>query len=112
MPTTERAKATIPLACHTLSLGGNIFSVTSHNYMTVRFVSDYHWRDFGWYAHVTQVPFAPQPPTVAKMTCSDDSFVLLGTSKGHYSTTLKYSIGYGGAEPGVPSETYEEGTPN
>ena len=92
-------------------LGGNIFSVTSHNYMTVRFVSDYHWRDFGWYAHVTQVPFAPQPPTVAKMACSDDSFVLLGTSKGHYSTTLKYSIGYGGAEPGVPSETYEEGTP-
>ena len=92
-------------------LGGNIFTVTSHNYMTVRFVSDYHWRDFGWRAHVTQAAFAPQPPTVAKMACSDNSFVLLGTSKGQHSTTLKYSVGYGGAEPGAPSETYEEGTP-
>ncbi len=92
-------------------LGGNIFTVTSHNYMTVRFVSDYHWRDFGWRAHVTQAAFTPQPPAVAKMACSDNSFVLLGTSKGQHSTTLKYSVGYGGAEPGAPSETYEEGTP-
>ena len=92
-------------------LGGNLFTVTSHSYMTVRFVSDYHWRDFGWRAHVTQAAFAPQPPAVAKMACSDNSFVLLGTSKGQDSTTLKYSVGYGGAEPGAPSETYEEGTP-
>ena len=92
-------------------LGGNLFTVTSHSYMTVRFVSDYHWRDFGWRAHVTQATFAPQPPTVAKMACTDDTFVLLGTSKGKKSTTLKYSVGYGGTEPGAPSETYEEGTP-
>lgn len=92
-------------------LGGNLFTVTSHSYMTVRFVSDYHWRDFGWRAHVTQATFAPQPPTVAKMACTDDTFVLLGTSKGKKSTTLKYSVGYGGTDPGAPSETYEEGTP-
>ena len=91
-------------------LGGNLFTVTSHSYMTVRFVSDYHWRDFGWRAHVTQATFAPQPPTVAKMACTDDTFVLLGTSKGKKSTTLKYSVGYGGTDPGAPSEIYE-GTP-
>ena len=91
-------------------LGGNLFTVTSHSYMTVRFVSDFHWRDFGWRAHVTQATFAPQPPTVAKMACTDDTFVLLGTSKGKQSTTLKYSVGYGGTDPGAPSEIYE-GTP-
>ena len=91
-------------------LGGNLFTVTSHSYMTVRFVSDYHWRDFGWRAHVTQATFAPQPPAVAKMACTDDTFVLLGTSKGKKSTTLKYSVGYGGTDPGAPSEIYE-GTP-
>lgn len=91
-------------------LGGNLFTVTSHSYMTVRFVSDYHWRDYGWRAHVTQATFAPQPPAVAKMACTDDTFVLLGTSKGKKSTTLKYSVGYGGTDPGAPSEIYE-GTP-
>ena len=91
-------------------LGGRIFSVTSHSYMTVRFVSDYHWRDFGWSALVTQVPYAPQPPTVAKLACSDNSFVLLPTSKGQYSTTMMYSYAINGAEP---DENYEEndGTP-
>ena len=92
-------------------LGGNLFSVTSHNYMTVRFVADYHWRDFGWHAHVTQVPFTPQPPTIAKIACSDDTFVLLPTSKGNHSTTLQYSVAYGGAEPDEPTTTYTEGTP-
>ena len=92
-------------------LGGNLFSVMSHNFITVRFVADYHWRDFGWYAHVYQVPFTPQPPTIAKISCLDDTFVLLPTSKGQYSTTLKYSVAYGGAEPDEPNTTYTEGTP-
>ena len=92
-------------------LSGNIFTVTSHSYMTVRFVSDYHWRDAGWVAHVSQVPFTPQPPTVAKLACTDDIFELLPTSKGQFSTRLLYSIAYGGADPNEPNMVYSVGTP-
>ena len=87
-------------------LNGNIFTVTSHSYMTVRFVSDYHWKDAGWVAHVSQVPFTPQPPAVAKLACTDDTFELLPTSKGKFSTTLKYAIAYGGENPGEPNTVY------
>jgi hypothetical protein len=92
-------------------LNGNIFTVTSHNYMTVRFVSDHQWRDAGWVAHVSQVPFTPQPPAVAKLACTDDIFELLPTSKGQYSTTLRYAIAYGGENPGEPNTVYSVGTP-
>ncbi len=92
-------------------LNGNIFTVTSHNYMTVRFVSDHQWKDAGWVAHVSQVPFTLQPPAVAKLACTDDIFELLPTSKGKYSTTLKYAIAYGGENPGEPNTEYSVGTP-
>ena len=92
-------------------LNGNIFTVTSHSYMTVRFVSDHQWRDAGWVAQVSQVPFTPQPPAVAKLACTDDIFELLPTSKGQYSTTLKYAIAYGGENPGDPNTVYSVGTP-
>ena len=88
-------------------LGGNLFTVTSHSYMTVRFSSDYHWRDYGWRARVSQVSYTPQPPTIAKLACSNEEFELLPTSKGQYSTTLKYSYATNGEEPGEPTFVYD-----
>ena len=90
---------------------GNIFTVTSHSYMTVRFVSDYRWRDAGWTAHVSQASFTPQPPALAKLACSNDRFVLLPTSKGQYSTTLQYSYAINGAEPDDTYTDFDAGTP-
>lgn len=92
-------------------MSGNIFTVTSHSYMTVRFVSDYHWRDAGWVAHVSQVPFTPQPPAMAKLACTNDQFVLIPTSKGQHSTTLKYSYAINGGQLGEPDTEYTVGTP-
>ena len=92
-------------------LNGNIFTVTSHSYMTVRFVSDYHWKDAGWVAHVSQVPFKIQQPVVAKWACTDDTFELIPTSKGQYSTTLKYSFAFNDDEPTDPTMIYTPGTP-
>ncbi len=85
---------------------GKIFTVTSHSHMTLRFVSDYRWRDAGWTAHVSQAPFTPQPPTIAKTACTNNEFVLLRTSKGQHSTTLKYDIAFGGEEPETPNTIY------
>lgn len=75
-------------------------TVMSHSFMTVRFVSDYHWRELGWRATVTQAVFTPQPPAVAMEACDDHVFHLLGTSKGYAETKFYYSYAGGGATPG------------
>ncbi len=57
------------------------YTVTSHGNMTIRFESDYHWRDAGWEALVELWDYSPQPP-VALMEACDNNIILLPGSKG------------------------------
>ena len=80
-------------------------TVSSHSFMTVRFVSDYHWKDRGWHANVTQEVFAPQPPAVAMVACHDHQFTLLRTSKGANATRVQYVYAGGGDAPDFTNPT-------
>jgi hypothetical protein len=66
------------------------FTVVSHGNMTIRFESDYHWRDAGWDALVELWDYAPQPP-VAVMEACDNYVTLLKGSKGTSDTKMYYT---------------------
>lgn len=73
----------------------NPFTVTSHGNMTVRFISDFHWRDEGWEATITQTSaFVPQPP-VAVMAACDNMVTLIPTCIGEETNVIEYKIGSG-----------------
>lgn len=84
------------------------FTVTSHGNMTIRFESDYHWRDAGWEALVKLFDYAPQPPVANMQACA--SYVeLLNGSKGTTDTKLLYTLGGNDPAFGDPlgDEIYE-----
>ena len=66
------------------------YSVMSHGNMTIRFTSDYHWRDAGWHALLATWDYVPQPP-VALMEACENNIVLLNGSKGTTSTAIYYT---------------------
>lgn len=66
------------------------YTVMSHGNMTIRFESDYHWRDAGWDALVLLWDYAPQPP-VANMEACDSYVELLSGSKGTSDTKMYYT---------------------
>ena len=66
------------------------YTVMSHGNMTIRFESDYHWRDAGWDALVLLWDYAPQPP-VANMEACDSYMELLSGSKGTSDTKMYYT---------------------
>jgi hypothetical protein len=66
------------------------YTVMSHGNMTLRFESDYHWRDAGWDALVELWNYAPQPP-VANMEACDSYVELLSGSKGTSDTKMYYT---------------------
>ncbi len=66
------------------------YTVMSHGNMTIRFESDYHWRDAGWDAKVLLWDYAPQPP-VANMEACDSYVELLNGSKGTSDTKMYYT---------------------
>ena len=66
------------------------YTVMSHGNMTLRFESDYHWRDAGWDALVELWDYAPQPP-VANMEACDSYVELLSGSKGTSNTNMYYT---------------------
>ena len=66
------------------------YTVMSHGNMTIRFESDYHWRDAGWDALVELWDYAPQPP-VANMEACDSYVELLSGSKGTSNTNMYYT---------------------
>ena len=66
------------------------YSVMSHGNMTIRFTSDYHWRDAGWHALLATWNYVPQPP-VALMEACENNIVLLNGSKGTTSTAIYYT---------------------
>ena len=66
------------------------YTVMSHGNMTLRFESDYHWRDAGWDALVELWDYAPQPP-VANMEACDSYVELLSGSKGTSDTKMYYT---------------------
>ena len=66
------------------------YTVISHGNMTIRFESDYHWRDAGWDAKVLLWDYAPQPP-VANMEACDSYVELLSGSKGTSDTKMYYT---------------------
>lgn len=66
------------------------YTVMSHGNMTLRFESDYHWRDAGWDALVELWNYAPQPP-VAVMEACESYIELLSGSKGTSDTKMYYT---------------------
>ena len=46
------------------------FTVMSHGNMTIRFESDYHWRDAGWAAKVYLWDYQRQPPVANMQACA------------------------------------------
>ena len=84
------------------------FTVVSHGNMTIRFESDYRWRDAGWEALVELYNYAPQPPVANMQACA--SYVeLLNGSKGTTDTKLLYTLGGNDPAFGDPlgDEIYE-----
>lgn len=72
----------------------NKVKVVSHGNMTIRFVSDYHWRDEGWVAKVFKTStFTPQPPVAMLAACSN-MMSLFPTSTGE-NVQLEYKINTG-----------------
>ena len=70
-------------------------TVTSHGNMTIQFISDYHWRDEGWEATITQTSaFVPQAP-VAVMDNCDNLVTLIPTCNGTTTNVIEYKIGSG-----------------
>ena len=64
------------------STGFGTFKVESHGPMTIRFISDYHWRDEGWEAKIDQTSeFTPRPP-VAVMAACDNLVTIIPTTMG------------------------------
>ena len=47
----------------------NKLTVESTGTMTIRFTSDYHWRDEGWVAKVERTSFTAQPPVAMLAAC-------------------------------------------
>ena len=70
------------------------YTVMSHGNMTLRFESDYHWRDAGWHALVKLFNYSAQPPVANMQACA--SYVELipgskatgtnGVTKMYYTT--------------------------
>ena len=75
------------------------YTVMSHGNMTIRFTSDYHWRDAGWEAAVKLYTYAPQPP-VALMQACDNYVELLNGSQGTTDTKVYYTLD--GSDPEAP----------
>ena len=73
----------------------NPFTVTSHGNMTVRFISDFHWRDEGWEAVIRQASaFVPQPP-IAVMDNCDNLVTIIPNCIGDETNVIEYKIGSG-----------------
>ena len=75
------------------------YTVMSHGNMTIRFTSDYHWRDAGWEAAVKLYTYAPKPP-VALMQACDNYVELLNGSQGTTDTKVYYTLD--GTDPEAP----------
>ncbi len=88
--------------CNDYSSSIDNFTVTSHGNMTIRFVSDFHWRDEGWVASISQTDsFVPTPP-LAVMSACENQMSLIPTCIGT-EATMQYKIGTG---------TYQDYTPD
>ena len=84
------------ITCNDYSSNMDEFSVISHGNMTIRFVSDYHWRDEGWVATITRTEtFTPQPPLAVMAACSNQ-MVLIPTCNAE-DATMQYKLGSSGA---------------
>ena len=89
----NEANLIVDLTCNDYSTNNFAgFTVMSHSNMTIRFESDYHWRDAGWEAEVKLFNYAPQPPVANMQACA--SYVeLLNGSKGTTDTKVFYTLG-------------------
>ena len=76
------------LTCNDYSNSLDDFTVVSHGNMTIRFESDYHWRDEGWVATINQTDeFVPQAPVAAMAACANQ-MVLIPTCNADDGGTL------------------------
>lgn len=85
------------LTCNDYSSSMDVFSVISHGSMTIRFESDYHWRDEGWVATITLTDaFTPQPPVAVMAACANQ-MVLIPTCNADAGGTMpmQYKLGSG-----------------
>ena len=76
----DESKLIVDLTNNDYSTGyGNGFSVISHGNMTLRFESDYHWRDAGWEALVELYDYKPQAPIALMAACENTIELLPGS---------------------------------
>ena len=76
------------LTCNDYSSSMDNFSVVSHSSMTIRFESDYHWRDEGWEATITLTDaFTPQAPVAVMAACANQ-MVLIPTCNADAGGTM------------------------
>ena len=65
------------LTCNDYSSSLDDFSVISHGNMTIRFQSDYHWRDEGWVATIKQTDeFVSQAPVAVMAACANQMVLI------------------------------------
>ena len=89
----DESKLIVDLTNNDYSTGyGNGFSVISHGNMTLRFESDYHWRDAGWEALVELYDYKPQAPIALMAACENTIELLPGSMAETGETEMFYTI--------------------
>lgn len=75
----DEASLIADLTCNDYSTNNYAgFNVISHGNMTIRFESDFRWRDAGWEALVKLFDYAPQPPVANMQACASYVELLSG----------------------------------
>ena len=107
---TSASTLIVDLTNNDFSTGYNTFSVMSHGDMTIRFQSDYHWRDAGWVASITLEDYKPQAPVALMQACANN-IVLLPCSKAAGNSTSVIYYTTDGNEPTANSNQYSRVIP-
>ncbi len=81
------------------------FTVMSHGNMTIRFESDYHWRDAGWAAKVYLWTYAPQPPVANMQACASYIQLTPGSKAAGTNGETKMYYNINNQNDPIPGET-------
>ena len=86
------------------------YTVTSHGNMTLRFESDYHWRDAGWAAKVYLHDYMPKPPVVIMQACASFVELLPGSMANGTGAVTKMYYNINNSNDPDPNDMLATGT--